>query len=113
MLTIQTGNEFMGFGPYMKCPKCANKVLMRISEEFVKTGVMYLPIVSKRGKIFMQCGTCETAWKLEIEEAIGLLEDGKETTKEYLMKVDSITRRSVLKRLNKWGASDLVIYYGS
>ncbi len=113
MLTFQTGSEFMGFGPYMECPKCKNKVLMRINEEYVKSGVLYMPIVSKHGKIFMQCGTCETAWKLEKEEAIPLLEEGMETTKKYLMKIDSSTRKAVLKRLNKWGAHDLVVYYGS
>ncbi len=113
MLTIQSGSEFIGFGPHAKCPKCNNKVLMKVYEEFVKTGVMYIPIVSKTGKLFVMCGTCESAWNIQKKEAIDILESGKEVTKDFLTKSDEKRRKKILERLNKLGAYDLVVYLGT
>lgn len=113
MLTIQSGAEFIGYGPYQQCPNCNNKVIMSIREEYAKVGVMYLPLSTKPGRIFVQCSTCETAWKINKDEAIKLLEEGKKTTKAFLAEASPKRKKIILERLSKWGADSLVVFFGT
>ncbi len=113
MLTMQNGSEFLGFGPKVECPKCHNRTNPSIKQEYFKSQAFLIPIANKRGKIFCQCDTCESAWLLEKSEALVLLDEGKEYTKSVLMLLDSKDRQSIYKRLNSLGAHSIVAYLGS
>lgn len=113
MLTMQSGSDFLGCGPSIKCPKCNNISRLSIKQEFFKQQAFLIPVTSKYGRIFQQCNTCETAWLLEKPQALQLLEEGKEFTKGLLHEMGAEFSRSVFKRLNALGAHDLVAYLGS
>jgi len=119
----QSGVKFLGFSKVMKCDHCNNETPMQVIQNYLKQSVMLVPLGTRHGGIYMNCPVCEQKQKLvwdalyssqdSINKALGILDGGKDFTKQWLLKCSVKDREAFLKRLNDLKQYQLVKYLAS
>jgi len=124
MLHQEFGTILLGFTGAIKCVRCNNIKPLQVRQSYVKQSVFFIPIPTAHKGILLVCHICEhkdtlTAWfpmfagQDKMNKIIGLLNDGKNYTKQWIGTLSFKDKESALKRLNAINAFELVRYIGS
>jgi hypothetical protein len=123
LLYTAFGKKLIGFTKPLKCEKCNQTTPHAIREEYTEQNILFIPLPTSHGKIYMFCPVCEKEESLmrwvdlwgqnnAKQSIVEILEDGKEYTKDWLSTQSYKTRESIFKRLNALKAYNLVRYLG-
>jgi alpha-glucuronidase len=120
MLTQEYGSVFIAFTGVHGCKKCNNQTYFQIRQEYIKQTAMLIPLGSSYTCVYKFCPVCEAkdyiiksklfASKEKWSEIYTLLNEGREYTKNWILKLDYKEQEQALKRLNSLKAYDLVKY---